>query len=70
VGLLLISPYIVPNTQDPIDYFNHFGLLASIEGMFGVSPLGYASAPTQTTFGFSVFKNYFGCSTPGRAPPC
>jgi hypothetical protein len=66
----MISPYIAANTQDPIDYFNHFNLLGSIEGMFGVSSLGYTSAPTETTFGISVFHNYFGCSTPGKAPPC
>ena len=28
VGLLLISPYVKPNSIDVVDYFNHFSLLA------------------------------------------
>jgi phosphatidylinositol-3-phosphatase len=60
VGLLLLSPYVVPGTQDPIDYFDHFSLLASIEDLFGVPRLGYASAPTLAAFQPSVFANYGG----------
>ena len=44
VGLLLISPYVKPNSADVIDYFNHFSLLASIEKLFGLHTLGYAGA--------------------------
>jgi hypothetical protein len=43
VGLLLISKWVTPGTLDTIDYFNHFSLLASIEGLFGLKRLGYAT---------------------------
>ena len=43
VGLLLISPYIKPNTTDTIDYFNHYSLLASIELLLSLKRIGYAS---------------------------
>jgi hypothetical protein len=60
VGLLLISQYVKPNSTDAIDYFNHFSLLASIEGLFGLHKLGYAGAPGLSAFGAGVFNNYSG----------
>ncbi len=60
VGLLLISPYVKPNSADVIDYFNHFSLLASIEKLFGLHTLGYAGATGLPVFGTGVFNNYSG----------
>ena len=60
VGLLLISPYVKPNSTDVIDYFNHFSLLASIEKLFGLHTLGYAGATGLPVFGVGVFTNYSG----------
>ena len=60
VGLLLISPYVKPNTVDVIDYFNHFSLLATIENMFGLHRLGYSGALGLPLFSTSVFNNYTG----------
>jgi phosphatidylinositol-3-phosphatase len=60
VGLLLISPYVKPNSTDVIDYFNHFSLLASIEKLFGLHTLGYAGATGLASFGVGVFNNYSG----------
>ena len=60
VGLLLISPYVKPDSTDVIDYFNHFSLLASIEKLFGLHTLGYASATGLPVFGIGVFNNYSG----------
>ena len=60
VGLLLISPYVKPNTVDVIDYFNHFSLLATIENMFGLHRIGYSGAPGLPLFSTSVFNNYTG----------
>lgn len=60
VGLLLLSPYVAPGTQDPIDYFDHFSLLASLEDLFGLPHLGYASAPSLAVFQPSVFAKYGG----------
>lgn len=60
VGLLLISPFVKPASIDLVDYFNHFSLLASIENLFGLKPLGYADAPGLPVFGLGVFNNYAG----------
>ncbi len=43
VGLLLISEWIKPGTQDLIDYYNHFSLLGSIEDIFDLKHLGFAN---------------------------
>ncbi len=43
VGLLLISPYVEPGTVEVDGHYNHFTLLATIEELFGFTPLGYAS---------------------------
>jgi hypothetical protein len=61
VGLLLISPYVTPGTSDVTDYYNHFSLLASLEKLFGLRPLGFASDPALPVFGVAVWNHY----TPG-----
>jgi hypothetical protein len=43
VGLLLISPFVAPGTSNESGYYNHFSLLLSIEELFGLEPLGYAT---------------------------
>jgi hypothetical protein len=58
VGLLLISRYVQAGTLDVTDYFNHFSLLASIENLFGLKRLGYASDPVLPVFGSAVYTNY------------
>ena len=60
VGLLLISPYIKPNTSDTIDFLNHYSLLASIELLFSVQRLGYASVAQLPTLEPGVFSAYKG----------
>jgi phosphatidylinositol-3-phosphatase len=60
VGLLVISPYVKPNSVDVVDYFNHFSLLASIEDLFGLKHLGYAGAAALPVFGAAVYNNYAG----------
>ncbi len=60
VGLLLISPYIKPNTSDTIDFLNHYSLLASIELLFSVQRLGYASIAQLSTLEPGVFSAYKG----------
>jgi hypothetical protein len=58
VGLLLISRYVTPGTLEVTDYFNHFSLLASLEDVFALKRLGYASVPTLPVFGAAVWNNY------------
>ena len=55
VGLLLLSHYIKGNSPDTIDMFNHFSLLEGIEELFGLKKIGYAKAPTLSTWTASLF---------------
>jgi hypothetical protein len=43
-------------TDDTLDYFNHFSLLAGIEKMFGLSTIGYAATPGLPVWTSSVFS--------------
>jgi hypothetical protein len=56
VGLLLISRYVRPNSLDPVDTFNHFSLLKSIEDLFGLKPLGYARDSALPVFDAAIFN--------------
>jgi hypothetical protein len=56
VGLLLISSFVKPGTQDDLDYYNHFSLLHSIEDLFSVDHLGYAAVPTLPVFDKTVYN--------------
>ncbi len=56
VGLLLISKYVKPGTLNVSGEYNHFALLASIEKLFELQPLGYAGATGLLTFDSSVFN--------------
>ncbi len=58
VGLLVLSKYSAAGQLDVTDLFNHFSMLASLEAIFGVSKLGYASTPLLPIFGIAVFHNY------------
>jgi hypothetical protein len=51
-GAVLISPFVAPGTWNDTAY-NHYSLLRSIEDMFGLAPLGYASEARG--FGDDVF---------------
>jgi len=54
VGAVLLSPFIRAGTASATPY-NHYSLLASIEGFFGLPKLGYA-ATTSAAFGADVFN--------------
>jgi hypothetical protein len=56
VGILLISQYVKPGSMDVLDYYNHFSLLASIENLFGLKHLGYASNTSLPVFDASTFN--------------
>ncbi|HEX6712179.1 MAG TPA: alkaline phosphatase family protein, partial [Thermoleophilaceae bacterium] len=58
VGLLLISPYIKPNTINETGYYNHFSLFASIEAMFSVGTLAYANLAELPVFDNTVYTAY------------
>ncbi|HEY5316971.1 MAG TPA: alkaline phosphatase family protein, partial [Solirubrobacteraceae bacterium] len=58
VGLLLISQYVKPGSVDSLDYFNHYSLLSSIEKLFGLKGLGYATDPALPSFGKPQYNDY------------
>ena len=58
VGMVLLSPYILPKSHNTTGYFNHFSLLRSIEDLFGLEPLGYAGAKGLPVFDDAVYTGY------------
>jgi phosphatidylinositol-3-phosphatase len=57
VGLLMISPWVAPNTQDIVDTLNHFSVLKGIEQLFKLPNLGYANVPALPGFGVGMFSS-------------
>lgn len=55
-GAVLISPFIKPGTTST-DSYNHYGLLASMEQLFGLGRLGFA-ADVPATFGSDVYNRF------------
>jgi phosphatidylinositol-3-phosphatase len=55
VGLLIISPLVVPGSVEEREYANHFTLLKTLEKMFGVEPLGYAAEEDVPTLSSELF---------------
>jgi phosphatidylinositol-3-phosphatase len=56
IGLLLISKYTKPGSINVTGEYNDFSLLASIEDLFGLSHLGYASSEGLLAFNKSVYN--------------
>ena len=54
VGALLLSPFVTPGGTVEAPY-DPFALLATLERLFGLDPLGYAAKTTLTPFGPKVF---------------
>jgi hypothetical protein len=54
VGALLLSPFVTPGGTVGAPY-DPFSLLASIDGLFGLDPLGYAAETKLKPFGAKVF---------------
>jgi hypothetical protein len=65
VGLLLLSPYVKPNTVNETGYYNHYSLFASIEELFNVSHIGYANLPNLPVFDKTVYTAYNGGASNG-----
>jgi hypothetical protein len=53
---LLISPWVKPNTNDVLNYYNHYSLLGSIEMLFGLRRIGYSSSITLQTIPIGDFQ--------------
>jgi hypothetical protein len=57
VGMVLISPYVLPGSVNESGYYNHFSTLLSIEELFGLPALGYAAEPAISPFDETVYNN-------------
>jgi hypothetical protein len=55
VGLLLISPLVLPGAVEELEYANHFTLLKTLAQMFGVEPPGYAAEEAVPTLSPELF---------------
>ena len=66
IGAVLLSPCITPGTVSETPY-NHYTMLGSVENLFGLSHLGYASLPGETYFGSDIFDR--SCAIAGTGPP-
>jgi phosphatidylinositol-3-phosphatase len=57
IGAVLISPFIKPGTISRTAY-NHYSQLRSVEGFFGLAPLGYAADRSVKPFTEDIFKDH------------
>jgi hypothetical protein len=55
VGAVLLSPCIAPGTVSAQAY-NHYGMLRSVEDLFGLGHIGYAAMSSVSSFGSDVFS--------------
>lgn len=62
-GAVLLSPCIAPGTVTNTAY-NHYSMLGSVEDLFGLSHLGYAGLPQETTFGADLYNRPCGPAPP------
>jgi hypothetical protein len=54
VGALLLSPYVKAGTSSE-EPFNDFSLLSTVEDLFGLTHIGYASLPNVSAFEAALF---------------
>lgn len=54
IGAVLLSPFIAPGTVSKQPY-NHYGLLRSVEDIFGLPHLALAAQPSVSSFGSDIF---------------
>jgi hypothetical protein len=54
IGAVMVSPFVAPHTVSKTPY-NHYSLLRSLEDIFGLDHLGYASQKGLATFGADIF---------------
>jgi hypothetical protein len=67
-GTVVVSPWIRPGTRSEQTY-NHYGLLRTIEDLFGLGHLGYAAQNGLRAFGSDVFTRPEGTAVSGAGVP-
>ena len=68
-GTVLISPFVAPGSVNQTPY-NHYGLLRSIEDLFGLAHLGYAGRPGLRAFREDVFNAVRPAAPPRPVAAC
>ncbi len=68
-GTIVIGPNVQPGSVNPTPY-NHYGLLRSIEDLFGLPYLGYAGASGLRAFGDDVYNAVQPAPPEATPPPC
>jgi hypothetical protein len=63
VGAVMLSPCIAPGTVTQTAY-NHYSMLRSVEDIFNLPHLAYASLPGEASFGTDVFNQQCGAAAP------
>ena len=66
IGAVVLSRFVKPGTVSAVPY-NHYSLLRTVEAIFSLPPLGYASAPALAPFGPDVFSAFSAGATPPPA---
>ena len=56
IGALMISPKWIEGGSTSEQDYNHYSWLRSVEDLFGLDHLGYASIPEQASFGTDIFN--------------
>jgi hypothetical protein len=68
-GTVVISPFVKPASVTQTQY-NHYGLLRSLEDLFGFDYLGYAGRPGLKAFGPDVYNATSPKPPPATNPVC
>lgn len=68
-GSVVISPFVRPGSVSDREY-NHYGLLRTVEDLFGLGHLGYAAQPSLRAFGADVFTRPEGSPPPIPSAAC
>jgi hypothetical protein len=63
IGAVALSPYIRAGSTSPEQY-NHYGMLRSVEDLFGLDHLGYAGQSGLRAFGDDIYSNPAGSTRP------
>jgi hypothetical protein len=68
-GSVVLSPFVEPGSVNDTPY-NHYGLLRTVEDVFGLPYLGYAGQAGLRSFGQDVLGRRAPVAVPARPRPC
>ncbi len=68
IGAVVLSPWVRPGSINATPY-NHYGLLRSVQALFGLGPLGYSGQAGLRAFGDDVYNGTGPTAAAGCRPP-